>query len=241
MSDASAFGKTSLLMTVSLRLAPQDEAAFNDFYHHQYIPRLWENTSVFHSVRRFEEFGVAGSLRWFNKEYLTIYELKNGICPADVEAALEAPGREAEVLLWQQWKSSALKDCRREFFEEIYRHPREPFGGCFASRPFFRVSVQTKPTETVAIESWYHHEYLPKIMADVPTWAACRRYRSLDQNSTTAHTIYETENTDALQESFSLMRAPHRYQSNAQWDDWVEKAIFQQDATSFRPIFRFPD
>jgi hypothetical protein len=238
MSDENR--SEALLMLVSLRIAPAQEAAFNDFYHHRYLPALLRVAPEIEAVWRYEEFGVAGNLRWFNKQYLTQYLLKPGVSAAQIEEALERPGREPEKEEWARWRDAHLVDLERHCYREIYRHRREPTGGIFASRPFFRVSVETDPARTEAFDHWYHEEYLPKIMADVPAWVATRRYRSLDREPTRVHTVYEVESVAALDEAFSLMRAPHRYGSNADWDAWVGDAIRWQDATSFRPIYRAP-
>lgn len=230
-----------ILMTVSLRIAPEHEAAFNDFYHHQYLPVLVRKVPEIEKVWRYEEFGVAGSLRWFNKQFLTHYLLAPGIGVDEIEAALKRPGREEERAEWDRWKSSRLRDLERVCHREIYRHDRQPAGGIFASRPFFRVSVENEPSKKEEFDAWYHGVYLPKILADVPAWSACRRYETMGREPVRVHTIYEAENVAGLEEAFALMRAPHRYASNADWDRWVGNAIAWQDATSFRPIFRWPD
>lgn len=229
-----------LLMLVSLRIAPAQEAAFNDFYHHQYLPTLLERAPEIEAVWRYEEFGVSGSLRWFNKQFLTQYLLKPGVTPQQIEEALARPGRETEKAEWARWRAEHLRDQERHCYTEIYRHRREPPDGIFGSRAFFRVSVETAPERTQALDEWYHGDYLPKIMADVPAWSAVRRYRSLGREPERTHTIYEVESPAALDEAFRLMRAPHRYRSNADWDAWVGDAIRWQDATSFRPIYRAP-
>ncbi len=65
--------------------------------------------------------------------------------------------------------------------------------------------------------------------------------QTIDRSPVRVHTVYEVENTASFDEAFGNMRAPHRYASNAEWDHWVGNAITWQDATSFRPIFRYPD
>jgi len=229
-----------LWMMVTLRIAPAQEAAFNDFYHHRYIPKLLQIAPEIDAVWRYEEFGVVGSLRWFNKQFVTLYQLAEGVTPDLIESALERPGREAEKEEWGRWKESDLRDVERTCYREIYRHRREAFGGPFASRPHFRVSVETKPERTEAFNEWYHTVYLPKIIGDVPAWSSCRRYESVGRKPVRVHTIYEAESAAGLDEAFGLMRAPHRYESNADWDRWVGDAIAWQDATSFRPILRYP-
>lgn len=225
---------------VSLRLPPSDEAAFTSFYHQTYLPTLLRVVPEIEQVWRFEEFGVTGSLRWFNKQFWTLYQLAPGVSAEDFEAALNRPGREAEAAAWQDWASRALRDVRREAYRVSYAHPRQTWDGPFGSRPFFCVSVETEPERSEAFDKWYHHSYLPKIMAEVPAWAACRRYASLTPGSTLVRTVYEVTHQLAFDEAFAAMRAPHRYASNAEWDAWVGDAIRWQDATCFRPIFRFP-
>lgn len=229
-----------LSMLVTLRIAPAQEAAFNDFYHHRYLPRLLSCVPEIEAVWRFEEFGVSGSLRWFNKQFLTQYLLRPGVTAEQIEDALERPGREPEKAEWAPWRTEHLRDLERHCYAEVYRHRREPLDGIFGSRPFFRVSVETAPDRTEAFDHWYHNEYLPKIVADVPAWRAVRRYRSIGREPQQTHTIYEVDSPAALDEAFRLMRAPHRYRSNAEWDAWVGSAILWQDATSFRPIYRAP-
>ena len=227
-------------MIVSLKIDPDREADFNEFYHHDYIPTLLRVVPEIESVWRFEEFGVTGSLRWFDKQFLTLYELRAGVTAEAIEEALGRPGREAQKDEWARWKDESLRDLERHCFREIYRHPRVPFGGPFTSRPFFRVTVETAPDRAEAFNDWYHGTYLPKIFADVPAWSAGRRYESIGRSPARVHTVYEAADAAGLEAAFAGMRAPHRYGSNAEWDRWVGDAITWQDATSFRPILRFP-
>lgn len=228
------------IMVVGLRIAPEKEADFNEFYHHRYIPQLLKVIPEFVSARRYEEYGVAGSLQWFTKRFLTISEFAS---EAAIETGLDGltrPGREAEREEWDRWKASELKDLTRVVYHETYRHEREQWGGSFGNRPFFIVTVEVKPEAESEFRGWYEGEYLPKIMADVPTWAACRRYTSVGLTPVRYHTIYEALSQSDLDRCFELMRSPHRYGSNADWDRWVGPVITYQDATSYRPIYRRP-
>lgn len=73
-----------------------------------------------------------------------------------------------------------------------------------------------------------------------PDQALTAGRQTIDRSPVRVHTVYEVENTASFDEAFGNMRAPHRYASNAEWDHWVGNAITWQDATSFRPIFRYP-
>lgn len=228
------------IMLVSLQVEPEDEAAFTDFYHHSYIPALLAAVPEILSARRYEEWGVEGSLAWFNKRFLTLYELAAPEAIDGIEAALERPGREAEKAEWARFREKSLRNVSRTCYRESWRHARQPWDGPFGSRCFFMVSVETDPAQEPAFRAWYEETYLPKILADVPTWAACRRYASVGRHEPLHHTIYEAADEAALIRSFQLMRAPYRYSSNADWAAWVGKAITWQDASSYRPIYRRP-
>jgi hypothetical protein len=221
-------------------VAPEKEAAFNEFYHHRYIPKLLTVVPEIRCAHRYEEYGVAGSLKWFTKRFHTVYEIVSDELLSDAIAGLSRPGREDERAEWDRWKAEALKDVTRVAYRQTYAHERVPWDGIFSSRPFFMVTVEVKPDAEPAFRSWYEGEYLPKIMADVPTWVACRRYTSVDRDPAHYHTIYEVGSLADLEESFALMRSPHRHGSNAEWDRWVGPAITAQDAGSYRPIFRRP-
>ncbi|RUR84935.1 DUF4286 family protein [Chlorogloeopsis fritschii PCC 9212] len=228
------------LMTVSLRVDPEAEAGFNEFYHHVYIPRLLEVIPELISARRYEEYGVEGSLKWFTKQFLTIYEFGSEALIDTGIKALNRAGREAEKETWKRWGTNHLHDVRNITYRETYAHERVSWDGAFGSRILFIVTVEVKPEQEPEFRRWYEEEYLSKIMADVPTWAACRRYTSVNAVPTRYLTIYEAASQTELERSFALMRSPHRFGSNADWNSWVGRAITYQDASSFRPIFRRP-
>lgn len=231
------------IMIVSLTVDPEKEAEFNDFYHHRYIPRLLDAVPELISARRYEEFNVEGSLRWFTKRFLTIYEFASEAVIDHALKKLVGPDREQERAEWDRWKATHLHDVSRKIYGETYAHARVPWDGPFGSRPFFLVSVEVNPLQEPEFTAWYETRYLPKNLADVPTWAACRRYTSLDREPTRYQTIYEAWSEEGLKESLGLMRAPHRLGENAAWHKWdsgERPAITWEDATSFTPIFRYP-
>lgn len=228
------------ILMISLRIAPASEAAFTEFYHHHYIPKLLEVVPEIITAHRYEEYGVAGSLKWFSKRLITLYELAPNVSLEQINAALSRPGREAEIATWKHWQSTALQDLSRVAYQQTYAHPRCAWDGSFGNRPFFQVSVEVKPETEAEFRAWYEEIYLPKIMADVPTWVACRRYASVDRELVIHHTIYETQSLADLETSFASMRSAYRYGSNADWDRWVGPAITYQDAASYRPIYRRP-
>lgn len=72
----------------------------------------------FVSARRYEEHNVEGTLRWFNRRFLTIYEFASESVIDQGLKGLGRPGRTREVEEWERWKTNHLSDvtsvvCRR--------------------------------------------------------------------------------------------------------------------------------
>ncbi|WLT38397.1 hypothetical protein NON20_00125 [Synechocystis sp. B12] len=130
------------LLVISLRIAPAAEAAFTEFYHHHYIPKLLEVVPEIITARRYEEYGVAGSLKWFSKRLLTFYELAPNVSLEQINSALSRPGREEETATWQHWKVNALQDLSRVAYQQTYAHSRCPWDGIFGNRPFSKSALK---------------------------------------------------------------------------------------------------
>jgi len=233
------------IILVNLSISHEKEAEFNDFYHHVYIPKLMEIIPEIETVRRYEEYNIDGLLRFYHKQYLTIYETAaKEAAHVALDAILHRPGRENEKAAWEEWEPQFLSIEHAAVYVQTYAHPRETQDGPFGSRPFFSVTVETRGGEEEnQFNNWYENIYLPKNMADVPTWAACRRYCSVGGSPSRGMTIYEAGDEQGLQRSLELMRAPHRFGENSSWTRWDAGAapvIIWEDATRFRPIFRYP-
>lgn len=168
-------------------------------------------------ARVYEEFGTAGSLSWFTQRHLSILSA--------------VPEKIPEGYYFSEINH----------FEEIYRHPRNQERDFICRKPFFVVMVELSEHNKNAFSDWYQNIYLPKTMADIPIWSACRRYRSVDRTVPHEFTIYEAENEADLARGFELLRKDYRYSSNEAWAKWVGETILAQDAACFRPIFHHPE
>ncbi|WP_244941000.1 hypothetical protein [Legionella sainthelensi] len=235
------------LIFISLNVSAEKEAEFNDFYHHFYIPNLLKVIPEIKFARRYEEHNVDGTLRYYSKRFITIYECAT---ETDTQLALKAikerPGREQEKMQWQQFQLNDLHNLESACIYTLrYQHPRGIKNEHhFGSRPFFMVSVEVVSDKKDSFNEWYETIYLPKNVADVPTWTSCLRYCSHTREPARYVTIYETQDLCALKQSLELMRAPHRLKENASWKQWDtgnNAAITWEDASSFKPIFRYPD
>ena len=76
------------LVVVSFRLDVEQEAPFSEFYNHRYLPGLMHDVPAIRSAWRYQEHHVAGSLKYYRKQFLTIFEC--GSRP-EAEQALLAP------------------------------------------------------------------------------------------------------------------------------------------------------
>ncbi|KTD43413.1 hypothetical protein [Legionella quateirensis] len=234
------------IIIVKLSVTSKKEAEFNEFYHHHYIPTLMKVVPELETARRYQEHNVDGTLRYYNKQFLTIYECSPNIdAQLILEAIRQRPGREQEKKEWEQFKIDGLQHLESAcVYTQRYQHRRGSGMDHFGSRPFFMVSVEVKPEQLDVFDDWYENHYLPKNLADVPTWTGCCRYSSQGKIPSRQLTVYEADNLSTLQQSLELMRAPHRLKENASWKQWDtgnDPVITWEDATSFKPIFRYPD
>lgn len=191
------------------------------------------------SIRRYEEFGVGASLRWYNKQYLTIYQLVDEEAVTRADAIFQSAAVESVVKRFREWKEKSLRNFSRITFVQTWAHKRrtaDDFSG-----PFFLWQHEMKPELDADFQKWYQDEYLPLQIADIPTWSGCRRYTSHATEQVRRLTIFETADEPALARSEEDLRAPHRIQANYEWQRRVEAAVTWHDASSFRPILRLPD
>lgn len=230
------------MIVVAFRLDVEKEAPFSEFYHHRYIPNLMRDVPTIKSARRYQEHHVTGSLKYYSKQFLTIFECDS---PQEVLKALHGrSGRADDQAEWQKWQAEAIRDLEPPcVYRERWVHPRLPLGGNFGSRPFFMVSVELRPEDEQRFHDWYEKDYLPKNVADVPSWVGCRRYSSEGRQPARHLAIYEAADLPGLDESLDAMRAPYRMAENMSWKQWDSgdrPAITWEDAATFRPIFRRP-
>ncbi|WP_133056394.1 hypothetical protein [Mycobacterium decipiens] len=237
---------TNEMIVISLTVAPEDDAEFTRFYHHRYLPRLLARFPEIVSARRYVEHNVEGTLRYYTKQQLTFYELAPDVDGARCVAEFATRAADdAEKIEWAAWAEDRLRGLESAcLYRKRYEHRRTPRHGTFFDGPFFMVSVETKPESRERFDRWYEQTYLPRNVADVPLWSGCRRYESVGRSPGRQLTLYGAADTASLAGALEQMRAPYRLAENASWNDWdegVDPAILNEDATSFRPVFRYPD
>lgn len=226
------------ILVVGLSVPPDKEPAFNEFYHHEFLPRLIDETPEFTRVIRYEEFGVGGTLRWYNKQFLTIYELSGEAAIEAVDAAFGRPAVADVVKTFRKWKDTELKNFSRITYNASWAHPRQmPISG---SPWMFVWQHELQLQLDDEFQNWYEKQYLPLQVAEI-SWSGCRRFTSVGKEPLRHLTMFEAADEAALLRCLVELRAPHRINENYAWQKRLEPAVTWQDATSFKPIFRWPD
>jgi hypothetical protein len=229
------------IMVVSLSVKPDDEAAFNDFYHHQFLPHMLREVPQILSLRRYEEHGVGGTLRWYNKVFLTIYELAHDTDLNKVDDFFKLPSLKETMEVFGKFKTNSLHNFSRITYNQTWAHERKSWDGPFGNRPFLLWSLEMKPELDADFQHWYENEYLPLQVADIPAWAGARRYLSVNRDPVRHLTFFEAADESVLFNRCLIdIRAPHRNKANLEWQEKVEQAVTWHDATSFRQIYRRP-
>ncbi len=231
------------MIVVAFRLDVEQEAPFSAFYHHRYIPNLMRDVPAIQSARRYQEHHVTGSLKYYAKQFLTLFEGDSEDGERQAVQAIRARQGEDEAD-WRKWQALAVRDLQTPcIYRQRWAHRRAPLDGNFGSRPFFMVSVELRPGPEQRFHDWYEQDYLPKNVADVPYWVACRRYSSEGRQPARHLAIYEAADLAGLDESLDMMRAPYRLAENMAWKQWdagEQPAITWEDAATFKPIYRNP-
>jgi hypothetical protein len=230
----------SPIMLITLSVAPEKEGEFNEFYHHRFLPGILASAPEVHTIRRYEEYNVSGSLRWYNKQYITIYELANPDVIEKADEIFQRTGMIDLVREFQSWKTNDLKNFSRISYVPRWEHQRKPIDGSFASRPFLLWSLEMKPDLDEEFQNWYETEYLPLQIADIPGWVACRRYTSVNRDPVRHITIFEAPDEIVLMKCLNDLRALHRVGQNREWKRRLEPAVNWHDATGFSCIYRRP-
>jgi hypothetical protein len=226
-------------MLVNFSVPPDVTPEYTRFYHHEFLPCLMEHSPAIFNIRRYEEFGVGGTLRWYNKQYLTIYQMHEGTTAKDGDEIFQNPAVAGVLKRFKEWKEKSIFNFSRIMFERSWTHKRqdtEPFSG-----PFFLWQLEMKPEHDLEFKRWYENDYLPLQVADIPTWASVRRYQSQGQTPVRHLTCFEAAHEPGLLRSIEDLRSNHRIEQNYEWQKRVEPAVSWHDASSFRPIYRLPD
>ena len=89
--------------------------------------------------------------------------------------------------------------------------------------------------------SWYHDQYLPRLMGDVPQWLACRTYRRMDTEPSEYMTIFEAADVFAFNEAENNEQAAYRQVENAAFATWLKANVDNHTFVRFKQILRLPD
>lgn len=227
-------------MMITLGVAPEKEGEFNEFYHHRFLPGLLACAPEVLRITRFQELNISGSLRWYTKQFLTIYEFENEADIAKSDEIFKRQGISELVTEFQSWKTNDLRNFSRVNYLPRWQHERGSEDSDFGLRPFLLWAHEMKPEFDDSFQDWYENDYLPMQIADIPGWTSCRRYSSVGKEPIRHLTFFESQDEASLMRSFDDLRALHRTTQNREWKRRVEAGVTWHDATSFRCIYRRP-
>ncbi|MBX9722713.1 MAG: hypothetical protein K2X81_15040 [Candidatus Obscuribacterales bacterium] len=228
------------IMVVTISVPPEKVAEFDAFYHHRFLSAMLKDSPEILAIRRYEEANISGTLRWYNKQFITIYELDSEDSVAKVDEMFARPAIVDLVREFQQWKGNHLRNFSRITYLNTWTHERKPWDCPFGSRPLFIWSHEMKPELDEQFQEWYENSYLPLQVADIPAWSACRRYTSINQEKKRRLTVFEAADNANLDRCLDDLRAGHRVAENHEWQRRVQAAVEWQDAASFHIIYRRP-
>ncbi|CAN5173235.1 hypothetical protein BH11CYA1_BH11CYA1_11310 [soil metagenome] len=246
MIDLSA---TAPVMIVSFSVEADQAAEFDRFYHHQFLPKLLSISPEIKNIARYQA-DSPGAANTVAGQYLTVYELSGSDALKLTDQIFERTGFADELAQFKKWKEKALKNFSRTNYQAIYEHQRRAYGGHFGRCPMLFFSSEMKAQDADAFRQWYQLSYLPRLMADVPTFSGARRYAASANSNPEATTkdkavqyITVMESVDELTLSHSIerMAVPHRSDENAGMQKWLDSAVSFTATNTFRPIFCLPE
>jgi hypothetical protein len=231
------------IIVVSLSVAPEQHAAFTEFYHHHFLPDMLKEVPEIQAIRRYEELGSGGgggTLRLYNKQTITIYELKPDTNLERVDDFFALPALKDSAETFGHWKSKSLRNFSRIIYKQTWESDRNISAVPFSDRSFFLFALEMKKDMDEPFQAWYENEYLPLQIADIPGWTAVRRYQSVNREQVRHLTFFEAADEEALNRCLKDLRAAHRINQNYEWQKRVEDGANWQETISFRAIYRRP-
>lgn len=228
------------IIVVSLSVAPEQHAAFTEFYHHHFLPTMLKETPEIIRIKRFEELGGGGSLRLYNKQTLTIYELHQDYDVFKFDELFARPSLKEAIETFGNWKSKSLRNFSRIAYQQSWSSERNASREPFQDSGLFLFGLDMKPSLDQNFQTWYETEYLPLQIADIPGWTGARRFTSVNREQSRTLTFFEAADEDAVTRCLKDLRAAHRINQNYEWQKRVEEGSSWHESISLREIYRRP-
>ncbi len=228
------------IIVVSLSVAPEQHAAFTEFYHHHFLPAMLKETPEVVNIKRFEEMGSGGSLRLYNKQTVTIYELKHDYDVAKADELFARESLKETVEAFSNWKSKSLRNFSRISYQQTWASDRNASRAIFHDNGLFLFALDMKAPLDQEFQTWYETEYLPLQTADIPGWTSVRRFSSVGREQPRTLTFFEAADEDGVTRCLKDLRAAHRINQNYEWQRRVEEGSVWHESVSLRAIYRRP-
>jgi len=187
-------------------------------------------------------------------EYLTIYELAANETLKVTDEIFTRTGLAEEMAEFKRWKAK-LTNFSRINYQLVYEHGRQAAAGRFANQHLLYFTSEVQADKVDEFRQWYQISYLPRLMADIPSISALRRYASCtvpgalteteteEKEKKSSHflTIMESADGQTLANAIERMAAPHRNLENEEMQKWLDSAVKFTASNTFTPIFSMPN
>ncbi len=247
------------IMVVAFSLEEAKQAEFDRFYQHQYLPKLLSVAPEIKNIVRYQSDRrvPATASEAPSGEFLTIYELASTESLKNTDEIFTRTGLAEEMAEFKRWKEQ-VSGFSRINYQLTYEHARRPAAGRFGNQHLLYFTSEVLPEKVEEFRQWYQVSYLPRLMADIPSISALRRYSSWSGNAITAEksddklidkpakpvgqflTVMESANELTLASSIERMAAPHRLQENEAMQKWLDTAVKFTASNTYKPIFSMP-
>lgn len=228
------------IMLVSLTVTQSKEAEFSQFYQHEFLPAVLDVVPEFTSVRRYESIGGLAK-EWNRRRTISLYEIASRDVAEAAFTGFARPRLAEMVARFGQWKAEDFSDFTRTLFYPVYEHRRRPADGHLGNRPLIMISHEIKPDLLAGFQQWMQQQYLPRLLADVPSLVACRQYESSGAIPARHVTVLECQDQQSLAGTLSDMSSPFRCDENEALNKWEDLAVDSRDSMAFRQTCRLPD
>ncbi len=175
------------IMVVAFSLEEAKQAEFDRFYQHQYLPKLLSVAPEIKNIVRYQSDRTvpATASEAPSGEFLTIYELASTESLKITDEIFTRTGLAEEMAEFKRWKEQ-VSGFSRINYQLTYEHARRPAAGRFTNQHLLYFTSEVLPEKVEEFRQWYQVSYLPRLMADIPSISALRRYSSWSGNAVSA-------------------------------------------------------
>ncbi len=236
-------------MIVNLSVDPLRQAAFDDFYHHQYIPAFLAAVPEITSARRYEEIDAplknAVIESTWRQRFWTIYELHSADAVGPIEDAIQRSAHKEASDQFKEWKENGLTDFWRAFYEERSVHGAQPKDVPWGERSLLVLRYPTKKTGPSEPEPWSARSLTEtdslasQLLTELSGFCASRLYVSLPPKESEHMIVLAADEQDILLRGRAVL-AEAINETTAEQFKGREQLSANSDVLALRLIYQLP-